>query len=427
MQKKVEIKNLVPGMYLTKVCGSWLEHPFWKKSFILEQKDIILLSQSGITEVWVDTSKGLDPDNIPNYSTEDKKPLKDHINDICFTNTTSSFMPSNDNSINKLEKSSKNEKFPQKNSYKEELKNAKNILRNAEFKVQSIFQDIRMGKAFNDNDAIALVDEISESVFRSSDALISISRLKNKDNYTYLHSVAVCALMVSLSKTLGYDKEFCKQAGKAGLLHDIGKTFIPLDILNKPGKLTDEEFDIVKQYPLQGWQLLKESGNQFSDETLDVCLHHHEKFDGSGYPKELKNDEISILSRMGAICDVYDAITSDRPYKKGWEPTIAIKNMSQWKGHFDPTIFRAFISSIGIYPVGSIVRLKSGKIGVVIERCESNLLTPKIKVFFSAKSNLHIPIDIIDLSKPFIRDKIEANEADFKISQKELSDLLSNN
>lgn len=156
-------------------------------------------------------------------------------------------------------------------------------------------------------------------------------------------------------------------------------------------------------------------------------MHHHEKFDGSGYPKGLKNDEISILSRMGAICDVYDAITSDRPYKKGWEPTIAIKNMSQWKGHFDPTIFRAFISNIGIYPVGSIVRLKSGKIGVVIERCESNLLTPKIKVFFSAKSNLHIPIDIIDLSKPFVNNKIEANEADFKISQKELSDLLSNN
>ena len=325
-----------------------------------------------------------------------------------------------------MEKSSKNEKFPQKNSYKEELKNAKDILRNADFKVQSIFQDIRMGKAFNNNDAIALVDEISESVFRISDALISISRLKNKDNYTYLHSVAVCALMVSLSKTLGYDKEFCKQAGKAGLLHDIGKTFIPLDILNKPGKLTDEKFDIVKQHPLQGWQLLKESGDQFSEETLDVCLHHHEKFDGSGYPKGLKNDEISILSRMGAICDVYDAITSDRPYKKGWEPTISIKNMSQWKGHFDPTIFRAFISSIGIYPVGSIVRLKSGKIGVVIERCEYNLLTPKIKVFFSAKSNLHIPIDIIDLSKPFINDKIEANKADFKISQKELSDLLSN-
>ena len=189
-----------------------------------------------------------------------------------------------------MEKSSKTEKFPQKNSYKEELKNAKDILRNADFKVQSIFQDIRMGKAFNDNDAIALVDEISESVFRNSDALISISRLKNKDNYIYLHSVAVCALMVSLSKTLGYDKEFCKQAGKAGLLHDIGKIFIPLDILNKPGKLTDEEFDMVKQHPLQGWQLLKESGDQFSEETLDVCLHHHEKFDGSGYPKGLKKD-----------------------------------------------------------------------------------------------------------------------------------------
>lgn len=416
MKKQINVKDLIPGMHLSKICGSWLEHPFWKSEFILNQQDIKLLQESNITEVWINLEKGLHPiDDLPS-------PIKIISEPVSHQSDENNSHLSSENSVKK----SNDIYFPEKTSFKQEIKKAKSIVKNAGSVVHSMFQDIRMGKAFNENDAIALVDEISESVFKNSDALISIARLKNKDNYTYLHSVAVCALMVSLAKTLGYDKEFCKKAGKAGLLHDIGKMFIPLEILNKPGKLTDEEFTIIKNHPVKGWELLKES-KAFEDETLDVCLHHHEKFDGSGYPKGLKGEEISLLSRMGAICDIYDAITSDRPYKKGWEPTISIKNMSQWSGHFDQKIFRAFVSSVGIYPVCSIVRLKSGRVGIVIEKCETNLLTPKVKVFFSSKSNLRIHPEIIDLSKPGIKDKIEANESDFKISQQEISDLLTIN
>ncbi len=415
MKKQINVKELIPGMHLSKICGSWIDHPFWKTDFILTQQDIKLLQESNITEVWINLDKGLHPiDNLPSPKI---------ISEIIQNKNNESH--SQLNTKQPLQKSIDNN-FPEKTSFKQEIKKAKNIVKNAGSIVHSMFQDIRMGKAFNENDAIALVDEISESVFKNSDAIISIAKLKNKDNYTYLHSVAVCALMVSLAKTLGYDKEFCKKAGKAGLLHDIGKMFIPLEILNKPGKLTDDEFTIVKNHPVKGWELLKES-NAFEEETLDVCLHHHEKFDGSGYPKGLKGEEISVLSRMGAICDIYDAITSDRPYKKGWEPTVSIKNMSQWSGHFDPKIFRAFVSSVGIYPVGSIVKLKSGRIGIVIEKCDTNLLTPKIKIFFSSKSNLRIHPEIIDLSKPHITDKIESHESDFKISQQEISDLLSIN
>ena len=159
-------------------------------------------------------------------------------------------------------------------------------------------------------------------------------RLKSKDDYTYLHSVAVCALMVALAKELGLSDEQVKQAGVAGLFHDIGKMAISSDVLNKPGALSDEEFGLVKGHPEKGHAILKAS-KEIDQVCLDVCLHHHEKVDGSGYPHKLKDDEISLFAKMGAVCDVDDAITSNRPYKAGWEPGISLQRMAHWTNHFD--------------------------------------------------------------------------------------------
>lgn len=403
MYKNFNVTELKPGMHLSKIVGSWLQHPFWRHDFILTSEDIVLLKESSIKEVIIDISKSIEDFSLP------IPPLSKYN---LFQN------------ISSINNSCSCDHTHIKTSLSLEIKKAKNIVKNASSKIQTLFNNARMGKAFNENDALELVEEINNSIARNSDALISIVRLKNKDNYTYMHSVAVCALMISLSKTLGYNQEFCKKAGMAGLLHDIGKIFIPIDILNKPGKLNNEEFDIVKNHPIQGWDLLK-TCSDISFETLEVCLHHHEKFDGTGYPSNLKGEDISILSRMAAVCDVYDAITSDRTYKKGWEPTLSIKNMSQWDGHFDTKIFRAFVSSIGIYPVGSIVKLSSGKIAVVFEKCETNLLTPKVKAFFSIKNNVRIHPELIDLSKPNIKDKILSHENNLDFNFQNISDLLS--
>jgi putative nucleotidyltransferase with HDIG domain len=273
-----------------------------------------------------------------------------------------------------------------------------------------MFHEARMGKALNADDALPIVEEITTSVARNPGALIGLARLKNKDDYTYMHSVAVCALMVSLARQLELDDEHVRQAGLAGLLHDIGKMMIPPEILNKPGKLTDAEFETVKNHPAEGHKLLLE-GSGISDIALDVCLHHHEKVDGSGYPEHLSDEQISLYAKMGAVCDVYDAITSDRPYKNGWEPAESIRKMAEWsKGHFDLRIFEAFVRSIGIYPVGSLIRLKSDRLGVVIEQTEKSLLTPKVKVFFSIKSDIRIPPEILDLSKHACTDKIVSHE-----------------
>jgi HD-GYP domain-containing protein (c-di-GMP phosphodiesterase class II) len=273
-----------------------------------------------------------------------------------------------------------------------------------------MFQEARMGKAIDTKHALPIVEEISSSVMRNPGALIGLARLKNKDDYTYMQSVAVCALMVALARQLKLDDAQIREAGMAGLLHDIGKMMIPSAILNKPGKLTDSEFLSVKSHPEEGHKLLLE-GSGVSEVALDVCLHHHEKMAGNGYPHRLKGEEISLFARMGAVCDVYDAITSDRPYKNGWDPSESIRKMAEWSGsHFDPAIFQAFVKSIGIYPVGTLVKLESGRLAVVIEQGDKSLLAPKVKVFFSTKSTSYIPPQILDLAGPGLQDKIVGRE-----------------
>ncbi len=230
-----------------------------------------------------------------------------------------------------------------------------------------MFNEARLGHAIDAEHCRPLVAEISESVYRNPGALVSLARLKSADEYSYMHSVAVCALMVSLGRTLGLNEAQCREAGLAGLLHDMGKALMPLEILNKPGKLTDEEFALMRTHPERGHALLVEGGGA-GEAVLDVCLHHHEKIDGSGYPHRLSGEPLTLIARMGAVCDVYDAITSNRPYKAGWDPAESIARMASWQGHFDATVFSAFVRSLGIYPTGSLVRLASGRLAVVVEQ-----------------------------------------------------------
>jgi putative nucleotidyltransferase with HDIG domain len=240
-----------------------------------------------------------------------------------------------------------------------------------------------------------------------------------------MHSVAVCALMVALAKQLGLDEAQTRSAGIAGLLHDLGKAAMPMDVLNKPGKLTDAEFAIIKGHPEAGHKMLL-AGSGVDPVALDVVLHHHEKTDGSGYPKHLKDEEISRFAKMGAVCDVYDAITSNRPYKAGWDPAESLRKMAEWtKGHFDPMIFQAFVKSLGIYPIGSLVLLSSGRLGIVVEQGETSLLTPRVKVFFSTKANARIKPEVVDLSRKGCPEKIAGREDPAKWNFPDLNELWS--
>jgi HD-GYP domain-containing protein (c-di-GMP phosphodiesterase class II) len=169
--------------------------------------------------------------------------------------------------------------------------------------------------------------------------------------------------------------------------------------------------------------MLSEGGGA-SAASLDVCLHHHEKVDGSGYPDRLRGNAISLYARMGAVCDVYDAITSDRPYKRGWDPSEALHKMAEWKdGHFDDRIFGAFVKSLGIYPVGSLVRLQSGRLAVILEQTDKSLVTPIVKAFFSTRSQARIAPVLIDLSRPGSSDGIASREDPEKWGFPDLSTL----
>ena len=287
----------------------------------------------------------------------------------------------------------------------QELQRAASICANAKQAVISMFSEARMGRAVDASSAPGLVSEIADSVTRNPSALISLARIKTADEYTFMHSVAVCALMVGLARQMGLNDEATQQAGLAGLLHDLGKAHIPLEILNKPGKLSDAEFALMRGHPGAGHALLQ--GQGLPAPVLDACLHHHEKIDGTGYPHRLPAEQITTLARMAAICDVYDAITSDRPYKAGWDPAESLRRMAEWtRDHLDQRLYQAFVKSLGIYPVGSLVRLTSGRLGVVTEQSPGTLLTPRVKVFYSTKSDMRIPPELIDLSAPGCREQI---------------------
>lgn len=387
--KRIDVKSLQMGMFIHKLGGAWTDNPFWRTSFRVDTfKQLRQVQLSSIRELWIDLNKGVDVAPVaPEVSAE----MYDDPVEVSLPAAPALLIQ---------------EDVSPPVSLSEEMGNAAKICAQGLQAVTSMFQEVRMGKAIHTSQVMPLVEEMTTSVLRNQHALISLARLKNKDDYTYMHSVAVCALMIALARQLNFDAARIRIAGMAGLLHDIGKMMIPPEILNKPGKLTAFEFGTVKNHPVQGHQILMEAQG-ISEEILDVCLHHHERFDGNGYPHGLKGEQISLFARMGAICDVYDAITSNRAYREGWEPSESIRTMAQWSGtHFDPELFQAFVKCIGIYPTGTLVRLTSERLGIVIEQSMHSLLTPIVKVFYSIKSNTHIPPEVLDFHHLVGIDKI---------------------
>ena len=391
MLKRIQVDQLRLGMHLKSFCGSWIDHPFWRTEFVLKDpKDIELILASGVKEVMIDCSKGLDVPLAVTTGTGQEASL---------SAPQAATLP-----ITELSHPSPQPAPTVPTS--QELERAVLICQHSKAAVVSMFQEARMGRAVDVGGALQLVEEISDSVARNPGAIISLARLKTADDYTYMHSVAVCAMMVALAKQLGLDDSQTRLCGMAGLLHDMGKVAMPIQVLNKPGKLTDAEFEVMRSHPAEGYKILSSASSAVDTVSLDVVLHHHEKLDGSGYPEGLGGDGISLYAKMAAVCDVYDAITSNRPYKSGWDPAESLRRMAEWTGHFDPKVFQAFVKSMGIYPVGSLVRLKSGRIGVVIEQSPKSLTTPIVKAFFSTKANMRIVPCVVDLSHPLTQEKI---------------------
>ncbi len=410
MLKKIPTDQATLGMFLQSMEGSWLSHPFWKTRFLLnDPADLASLKASGVPHIWIDVAKGKD---VLAEEAPQPVPPKAAAPDVApppapAPAATPAPAP---------------RAAPERVSLKDEMAQAAEVVNRSRRAVMSMFNEARLGRAVSQEQSAMVVDELAGSVWRNPSALISLARLKTRDDYTYMHSVAVSAMMIALGQQLGLSEAEQREAGLAGLLHDVGKMLMPLEVLNKPGSLTDDEFAIMKSHPGKGHAALEASG-AFSSGVLDVVLHHHEKMDGSGYPKKLSGDQISLLARMGAVCDVYDAVTSTRPYKNAWDPAASLARMAQWKGHFDPKIFQAFVVSLGIFPVGTLVKLKSQRLAVVIDQTPGKLTQPQVRVFFSLKSNMPVDLQTLDLSTG--TDAIVGREDPDTWGFKHLNDLWS--
>lgn len=377
MTKKISIEQLKPGMYVSDLGSDWMSHPFLRSAFAVKDEAMVKkIAESGIHEVYIDTSRG---DDVPDAPTAEE--VTEHLEHEMLRAAV--------------------EPVPERRiPAGEEMARAKKIHGEANRIIHAIMQDVRLGQQVKLEQAEPVVMQMTESILRNGGALLSLTRVKNKDDYTFMHSVSVCALLVSFCRAMGMDADTIHLAGIGGLLHDIGKVKVPDKILNKPGRLTDEEFKVMKCHVVESKKILSETDG-IAETSIQVAAQHHERHDGSGYPEGLKGEAITQMGQMAAICDVYDAITSERCYHKGLVPHEALRKIFEWsKFHFNPTLVQAFLRTIGIYPVGTLVLLESGRIGVVVEQSESNLLQPRVKLFFdSRKQSYTAPLEV-DLAKP---------------------------
>lgn len=379
MLKKVDSSQLKVGMYVHDLSCDWMTHPFVRNRFLLRSDDEIRkIVQAGIHDVVIDSGKGLDVQDAPTVAQARAETERELVQIAAAAPQV----------VTRV-------------SLGMELARATQVRRQASSLVRTVMADVRLGKAVEIDRVQHTVQDITESILRNPGALVGLLRIKNKDDYTFLHSVSVCALMVAFCRSRGVDGATTHQAGLGGLLHDTGKALVPDSVLNKPGPLTPEEFALIKRHPRDGYDILCRSP-ELGAIPLDIALHHHERRDGSGYPDHLAGDAISELAQMAAIVDVYDALTSDRSYHKGVAAAEALRKIYEWsKFHFNPVFAQDFMRCVGIYPVGTMVMLESGRLAVVIEAHDSNLLAPKVNVFFSTKSNAYIKPETVDLSRGF--------------------------
>ncbi len=347
---QVDVKDLKIGMYVSKLDRPWLETSFWFQGFELKSQTDIDAVQKQCDFVFIDVAKQT---VVPQYVARSSGYSKDYLDKV--------------------------QPPPRRSAFNQEIKKAEKVYTKTSHLVKSFMEDVRYGRPINVLAAKQSVHQCVDSVLNSPDALMLMTQLKSRDEYTAQHSMNVCIFSIALGRQINLSQEELNNVGLCGLMHDMGKIAVPLEILNKPGRLTLEELAIMQSHTTKGWQILMDASGMYPG-AIDVAYMHHERLDGKGYPRQLKAEQITPYARLVAIVDMYDAVSSDRVYQKGRSHLEAIKVLTQASsfGHLESGLVVKFIECLGIYPAGSLVELSSGEVAIVLEVNPKLKLKPKV-------------------------------------------------
>lgn len=375
MIKKVRVEQLEPGIFVHDFNCDWGANNLRVDQLLIKDRRIIdILISMGVNEVYIDTDRGRDVRDAKSV-----REVKQEADQAILTIAKKSPAPT------------------PTVSFKEELQVARNIKKQATNIMEHAMADIRSGKPLETEPTYTLIDKMNDSITRNKDALLLLTRIRNKDEYTLMHSISVGAYVLNFCNVNQIPHSRTMDLAIGAMFHDLGKTLIPLNILNKPGKLDDSEFEMIKRHPEYSAKILR-SVESLPPEAYDMGLHHHERFDGTGYPHGQKGDEITYGSQLAAIADVYDALTSDRCYKKGIDRVEGLRKLYEWSEfHFNKEMTYKFIRSVGVYPIGACVKLESERIGVVIGSTDE-VIKPVVRVFYDDRKKTPLPVYDLDLS-----------------------------
>jgi len=268
--------------------------------------------------------------------------------------------------------------------FRQQLDRAARVRDRSHDYVRRTMEKVQLGHGVDTDEAREMVSDLVEQVVEAPSAMVWMTQLRRRDAYTSIHSVNVCILALTFGRYMGLDTAPLNTLGLGALLHDIGKLRVPLDVLNKPGALSPEEFELMKTHPVEGHRLLLDDPN-IPPAALDAVLHHHERNDGRGYPDGLGEGQIPVMTQMVSIVDIYDALCSHRSYHDGISPQEALSRLYDMAGTgLDRELVQAFIRCVGIYPIGALVELTTGQVAVIVGLNENQKLRPVVMLLLEA-------------------------------------------
>ncbi|MEW6992348.1 HD-GYP domain-containing protein [Colwelliaceae bacterium 6441] len=353
MLKNLTIDELEVGMFVKDIILKNSDHKVKNQGIVNSPRTIELLKKQGVVRVVIECDEEA-------------------------ANDTTSVEPKDNNDTS--------DKASSEVSLAEEFSRSCEVYDQAAEHVKQLFLDASIAKPLTTESMNNLASDITDSIVRNEHAMTILTRIRQKSNYQWEHAINSSVLICGFALYLGLKKETVKEITLGALLHDVGTAKVSKTILEKKGDLTANEMSVVKKHVFWGVELSKRDGFA-SPIIIDMLVNHHERLDGSGYPRGLKKEKLSKLSRITAIIDVYDAMSGDKPYKKGELPQAVLRHLLKEKEKFDPEIVQQFIKYLGIHPVGTLVKLSNDKLAVVLEGNRIEPLKPIIKVIYSLKLN----------------------------------------